>query len=77
MVAQMGVKAVVTAVEMVAGSGGLCYRALEMTAAVAVNRILQVMACADLVSTKCMTTFALSKVPERMTTSEHTNTMSN
>ena len=68
MVARMGVKAVVTAVEMTMGSEGLCYRVLEMTA---------VMACADLVSTKCVTTFALSKVPERMTTSEHTNTMSN
>ena len=39
MVAQMGVKAVVTAVEMVAGSGGLCYRVLEMTAAMALTKV--------------------------------------
>ena len=39
MVAQMGVKAVVTAVEMVTGSEGLCYRALEMTAAMALTKV--------------------------------------
>lgn len=39
MVAQMGVKAVVTAVEMVADSEGLCYRALEMTAAMALTKV--------------------------------------
>lgn len=39
MVAQMGVKAVVTAVEMVAGSEELCYRALEMTAAMALTNV--------------------------------------
>lgn len=37
MVAQMGLKAVVTAVEMAMGSEELCYRALEMTAAIGVN----------------------------------------
>lgn len=39
MVPQMGVKAVVTAVEMVTGSEGLCYRALEMTAAMALTKV--------------------------------------
>ena len=39
MVAQMGVKAVVTAVEMVAGSEGLCYRVLEMAAAMALTKV--------------------------------------
>lgn len=39
MVAQMGVKAVVTAVEMVTGSGGVCYRALEMTATMALTKV--------------------------------------
>lgn len=39
MVAQMGGKAVVTAVEMVAGSEGLCYRALEITAAMALTKV--------------------------------------
>lgn len=39
MVAQKGVKAVVTAVEMVAGSEGLCYRVLEMTAAKALTKV--------------------------------------
>lgn len=39
MVAQMGVKAVVTAVEMATGSEGLCYRALEMTAAMALTKV--------------------------------------
>ena len=39
MVAQMGVKAVVTAVEMVTGSEELCYRVLEMTAAMALTKV--------------------------------------
>ena len=39
MVAQMGVKAVVTAVEMATGSEGLGYRVLEMTAAVALTKV--------------------------------------
>lgn len=39
MVAQMGVKAVVTAVEMMAGSEGLCYRVLEMTAAMTLTKV--------------------------------------
>lgn len=39
MVAQMGVKAVVTVVEMVTGSEGLCYRVLEMTAAIALTKV--------------------------------------
>lgn len=39
MVAQMGVKAVVTVVEMVTGSEGLCYRVLEMTAAMALTNV--------------------------------------
>ena len=39
MVAQMGVKAVVTAVEMVMCSEGLCYRVLEMAAAVALTKV--------------------------------------
>lgn len=39
MVARMGVKAVVTAVEMVMGSEKLCYRALEMTAAMALTKV--------------------------------------
>lgn len=39
MVALMGVKAVVTAVEMVAGSEEVCYRVLEMTAAMALTKV--------------------------------------
>ena len=39
MVAQMGVKAVVTAVEVVAGSEEVCYRALEITAAMALTKV--------------------------------------
>lgn len=39
MVAQMGLKAVVTAVEMAMGSEALCYRALEMTAAMALTKV--------------------------------------
>lgn len=39
MVAQMGGKAVVTAVEMATGSEELCYRALEMTAAMALTNV--------------------------------------
>ena len=39
MLAQMGGKAVVTAVEMVAGSEGVCYRVLEMTAAMALTKV--------------------------------------
>lgn len=39
MVAQMGGKAVVTAVEMVTGSEGLCYRELEVTAAMALTKV--------------------------------------
>lgn len=39
MVAQMGGKAVVTAVEMVAGSEGVYYRVLEMTAAMALTKV--------------------------------------
>lgn len=39
MVAQMEVKAVVMAVEMVTGSEGLCYRVLEMTAAMALTNV--------------------------------------
>lgn len=39
MVPQMGVKAVVTAVEMVTGSEGLFYRVLEMTAAMALTKV--------------------------------------
>ena len=39
MVALMGVKAVVTAVEMAMGSEELCYRALEMTAAMALTNV--------------------------------------
>lgn len=39
MVAQMGVKAVVTAVEMATGSEGVYYRALEMTAAMALTKV--------------------------------------
>ena len=39
MVAQMGLKAVVTAVEMTMGSEELYYRALEMTAAMALTKV--------------------------------------
>ena len=39
MVAQMGVKAVVTAVEMATGSEGVYYRALEMTVAMALTKV--------------------------------------
>lgn len=39
MVAQMRLKAVVMAVEMVMGSEELCYRALEMTAAMALTKV--------------------------------------
>ncbi len=39
MVAQMGGKAVVTAVEMATGSEELCYRVLEMTAAMALTNV--------------------------------------
>lgn len=39
MVAQMGLKAVVTTVEMAMGSEELCYRALEMTAAMALTKV--------------------------------------
>ena len=39
MVVRMGVKAVVTAVEMVMGSEGLCYRVLEMAAAMALTKV--------------------------------------
>ena len=39
MVAQMGMKAVVTAVEMAMGSEELCYRALETTAAMALTKV--------------------------------------
>lgn len=39
MVAQMGLKAVVTAVEMAMGSEELYYRALEMTAAMALTKV--------------------------------------
>lgn len=39
MVAQMGVKAVVTAVEMAMGSEELCYRGLEMAAAMALIKV--------------------------------------
>lgn len=39
MVAQMGVKAVVTAVEVVAGAEVLCYRALEEAAAMALTKV--------------------------------------
>lgn len=39
MVAQMGGKAVVTAVEMVTGSEGLCYRTLEAAAAMALTKV--------------------------------------
>lgn len=39
MVAQMGLKAVVMAVEMVMGSEELCYRVLEMTAAMALTKV--------------------------------------
>lgn len=39
MVAQMGLKAVVTAVEMEMGSEELCYRALEMTATMALTKV--------------------------------------
>lgn len=39
MVAQMGVKAVVTAVEVVTGAGVLCYRALEAVAAMALTKV--------------------------------------
>lgn len=39
MVPQMGVKAVVMAVEMVTGSEGLFYRVLEMTAAMALTKV--------------------------------------
>lgn len=39
MVAQMGGKAVVTAVEMATGSDELCYRALEMTAVMALTKV--------------------------------------
>lgn len=39
MVAQMGVKAVVMAVEVVTGAEVLCYRALEMTAAMALTKV--------------------------------------
>ena len=39
MVARMGVKAVVTAVEMTMGSEGLCYWVLEMTAAMALTKV--------------------------------------
>lgn len=39
MVAQMVVKAVVTAVEMATGSEGVYYRALEMTVAMALTKV--------------------------------------
>ena len=39
MVAQMGVKAVVTAVEMARGWEGVYYRALEMTVAMALTKV--------------------------------------
>lgn len=39
MVVRMGVKAVVTAVEIAMGSEGLCYRVLEMTAAMALTKV--------------------------------------
>ena len=39
MVVRMGLKAVVTAVEMVTGSGVLCYRALEAAAAMALTKV--------------------------------------
>lgn len=39
MVAQMGAKAVVVAVEVAMDSGGLCYRVLEMTAAMALTNV--------------------------------------
>ena len=39
MVDQMGLKAVVTAVEMVAGSEEVYYRVLEMTAAMALTKV--------------------------------------
>lgn len=39
MVVRMGGKAVVMAVEMATGSEGVCYRALEMTAAMALTKV--------------------------------------
>ena len=39
MVAQVGVRAVGTAVAMATGSEGVCYRALEMTVAMALTKV--------------------------------------
>lgn len=39
MVVGMGAEVAVTAVEMATGSEGLCYRALEMTAAMALTKV--------------------------------------